>query len=1108
MASEFIEILSPSVLKDLQTANAEIVKLISNIDKAGQSMQKITVPSQGDSAIKNLNAEYLKQEKAIQSLQKQLQSLGETKAKTNQRTSEEIVNQRALAQSADRQTRATSALVGAYANLNAKHQQAKKNLQDITVAGKNASETQSQYNKRLKDAQSQFSTLNTKILAADKAVGVFNRNVGNYPNRAVVGIKNLASAFGLFSGVYLFAQIMRDAFSVLKDFDKATADLAATLGKSRKEIINLTEDAKRLGAITNYTASEITGLQKELGKLGFSQTEILAATEGVQNLASAVDTDLSNAAAIAGITLRQFGLNASEMNRVVDVMAKSFTTSALDISKFQNAMKYVGPDAAASNVTLEQTSGLLAVLADNGISGSKAGTSLRRIMTDIVKTGKPFNVGLREMVKSGISVADAFDEVGRTAQTSLVVLGKNMDKVEELTKVYDNAAGTVKKMADEQLNSLQGDIKLLTSAWDGFILSINSGDGAVSRFFRTFISGITDAINLLSLMNADDKKGSQIRDENKIKGEKQAIEDLNKVKKEGLKTDAEIADYAKLKREYAQEQIDGYEWELNALKQYGKEQAKIVNDQKKNNPLYGNSSVYANAKKELDETNAKVRQIATSYGFYKGVLKGYTEQQKQTNAETKSVIKLSDAELKALEKLREERLKDAFARGISDLERQIEINNQRIDLDTTYTEEKLILLEKNAKLEKEINEKTYLENLRLHKHSLDLQLIDANNYRTKSEKNEKDHQERILKLKKDNFQAFLDYREKYGREANAETFGEGVTFLPTEKLDELVKGFKTLQEDGIKRTKEEIEALKKASDDWVNSFQTGFFSDAGLPTLFKVLNDEIVGFGTQWEETFLAISEITQEALAFLTQSSNAYFDNQLNRLGQQKDIAIAFAGESSTAKEEIERQYEEKSRRLRRQQAQEEKKLAIFNIAIDTAQAIVASLKTDPTGVMAIIIGAIGALQAGIVSNTPLPQFEKGTDNAPEGWAYTQEKGREIITDKSGKVKSLGNDKGAQLTYLNKGDKVFKNSETEKLMFDNNLNSMLIGNGIAMPKIEVNNDMSQITNEIKSLSRIVANKEGLTITKDAKGYSVYQRKQAETKKLMNNVLTYKGYDI
>ncbi len=235
----------------------------------------------------------------------------------------------------------------------------------------------------------------------------------------------------------------------------------------------------------------------------------------------------------------------------------------------------------------------------------------------------------------------------------------------------------------------------------------------------------------------------------------------------------------------------------------------------------------------------------------------------------------------------------------------------------------------------------------------------------------------------------------------------------------------------------------------------------------------------------------------------------QLVNLEKERDIAIAFAGESTMAREELEEQYNERKRKLQREQAQQQKKLAVFNILINTAQGVVSALASTPPNVpLSIAIGVIGALQAGIVSNQQIPQFAKGTDSAPEGWAITQEKGREIITDKSGKVKSLGNDKGAQYTYLNKGDKVFTNADTEAMMFNSNLNNMLLGNGIVMPKVDVSISTQAIENKLDNLTSVISNKEGLTIVRDERGERKYLRKQAETKELLNNVLTYKGIDV
>jgi hypothetical protein len=76
------------------------------------------------------------------------------------------------------------------------------------------------------------------------------------------------------------------------------------------------------------------------------------------------------------------------------------------------------------------------------------------------------------------------------------------------------------------------------------------------------------------------------------------------------------------------------------------------------------------------------------------------------------------------------------------------------------------------------------------------------------------------------------------------------------------------------------------------------------------------------------------------------------------------------------------------------------------------------------------------------MPQYWKGTDNADEGLAFTQERGQEIITDKHGNIKDFGDDKGARITKMSKGDKVYTARQT-KMMFDNGLNNVLNDNGI-----------------------------------------------------------------
>ena len=122
--------------------------------------------------------------------------------------------------------------------------------------------------------------------------------------------------------------------------------------------------------------------------MGFSQDQIEQSTESVLKLALASGTDLARESEVSASTLRAFGLEAKDIDRVANVMGASFVTTGLDMEKFAEAMKYVAPVSKKAGVSIEETSAMLGVLANNGISGSKAGTSLRQVLSEMDATGK------------------------------------------------------------------------------------------------------------------------------------------------------------------------------------------------------------------------------------------------------------------------------------------------------------------------------------------------------------------------------------------------------------------------------------------------------------------------------------------------------------------------------------------------------------------------------------------------------------------------------------------------------------------------------------------------------------------------------------------------
>lgn len=306
-------------------------------------------------------------------------------------------------------------------------------------------------------------------------------------------VKSAAGAIGVAFGAVQVFNGIKAAVGIMADFEHTMSEVKAITGATGSEFKALEEDALRLGRSTKFTATQVGQLQVAYGRLGFTTREILAATAATLDLAAATGEDLAKSADVAGSTVRGFGLDASETQRVVDVMASSFNKTALGLDNFTESMKYVAPIAAAAGASVEETTALLGVLADAGIRGSTAGTSLRKIFTDLSKDGRPLKERLAELAAKGITLGDAFDEVGRTAQTSLLVITKNTEKAKELTSAFSDVAGEASAMARIMGDDLEGDVKRLTSAWEGLILKVGNSDP-----WRKAVQDITGVINALT----------------------------------------------------------------------------------------------------------------------------------------------------------------------------------------------------------------------------------------------------------------------------------------------------------------------------------------------------------------------------------------------------------------------------------------------------------------------------------------------------------------------------------------------------------------------------------------------------------------------------------
>jgi hypothetical protein len=293
------------------------------------------------------------------------------------------------------------------------------------------------------------------------------------------------------------------SFNVFRDFELEMAKVKAVSGATADEFKLLSDNAKELGRSTIFSAREVAGLQLEFAKLGFTAKQITGVTEATLNLAQASGSDLARSAEVAGATLRGFNLDVSETGRVTDVMAKSFSSSALDMEAFAESMKMVAPIASSAGISLEKTSAMLAVLANNGIKGSMAGTMLRRIISEMETSGKSTAEAIEDLAEKGLDLGGAMDEVGQRAQSGLLKLVENTDLLAELNTEFENASGSAKEMADVMDMTAAGASKALGSAVEG--LAIEFG-GLVSVALTPLIKKLTQLATFINELSPGMKK--------------------------------------------------------------------------------------------------------------------------------------------------------------------------------------------------------------------------------------------------------------------------------------------------------------------------------------------------------------------------------------------------------------------------------------------------------------------------------------------------------------------------------------------------------------------------------------------------------------------------
>ena len=349
---------------------------------------------------------------------------------------------------------------------------------------------------------------------------------------ATVAITGTAAALG---------GVAAAAIKVGSDFESQMSRVKAISGATGEEFEQLKAQAMQLGADTSFSASQAAEGMENLAAAGFTTSEIMNAMPGLLNLAAASGEDLASSSDIAASTLRGFGLAAYDAAHVADVLAANANRTNSSVADTGEAMKYIAPLARAAGLSLEETAAAIGIMANAGVNGSQAGTSLRGALSRLSKPTKDMSEAMDEL---GISFYDSngkmkslTEQVGMLRQATegmtdeqknnylvtlygqealsgmLALINEGEGSLGELTNAYKNCDGAAQKAAETMQDNLSGALEQLGGSAQtlglAFYNSVADNLKNAAKTATESINNITDSFNNGGLNEAIQTAGDE-----------------------------------------------------------------------------------------------------------------------------------------------------------------------------------------------------------------------------------------------------------------------------------------------------------------------------------------------------------------------------------------------------------------------------------------------------------------------------------------------------------------------------------------------------------------------------------------------------------------------
>lgn len=375
-----------------------------------------------------------------------------------------------------------------------------------------------------------LSNLRTAQSEADNA----SKNIATKIGKNITGIGESFTSAGssLTKGLTVpLAGVGVAGLKVATNFEKGMSEVKAISKATGDEFNALREKAIELGADTAFSANEVAAAMTEMAKAGWDSQQIIDGMGGVLDAAAASGEGLATVSTIVADAITGFGLEAKESTKIADLLTQAANSGTIGIVDLGESFKYIAPVAGSMGISVEDVTTALSAMSMAGIKGSAAGTSLRTMLTNLVKPTDAVAVAMENL---GIEVVNqdgsmkSLDEIISNLRTSfdglteaekakyaatlagkegmsgmLSLLNLTQEEYDAIAASMNNANGVAKETAEVMQDNLQSKFEQLGGSLES--LAIKLADYVIPSL-QEFVEWLTGLIDKLTSLDPETQK--------------------------------------------------------------------------------------------------------------------------------------------------------------------------------------------------------------------------------------------------------------------------------------------------------------------------------------------------------------------------------------------------------------------------------------------------------------------------------------------------------------------------------------------------------------------------------------------------------------------------